>query len=405
MNTNDRIVRKSLLLLACLITTGLFWSIPVIAQDGATVVVREKGELAAGDSASEDGKLWDRYTFTIDAPREVVARVVSSEFDTYIQYRGPGEVSGENDDFEGTSVSQVTFWALEPGEYWVDATSYQAAATGAYEIEILISQEAEVETREGRLDPRDSRAPKGEYYDAHELSLGAGESVSVSLESFGFDGVVTAQGPDGQVLVEDGSIRLATLGPLTGPADWTVFATSYAASELGAYDIRVIRRPPGQSAPTPTLLSPEAADWEVLEIRSRVVRGPDWAWDDQGGDTVGTVTGQSGPVGWYSVAWDNGETNNYRWGQVGSYQLEVVSPVTPEAITSSSTKFFGDRLRVRSDAAAIQVDQWRPEMDPLQGEVLRIQEISDEGIFLFTPDETDYYLFRWDAVELVRKDQ
>ncbi len=40
----------------------------------------------------------------------------------------------------------------------------------------------------------------------------------------------------------------------------------------------------------------------------------------------GTVTGPSSP-GWVDVEWDNGETNCYRWGDEGAYDLAVVAPV------------------------------------------------------------------------------
>jgi len=38
----------------------------------------------------------------------------------------------------------------------------------------------------------------------------------------------------------------------------------------------------------------------------------------------GTVTGPKKP-GWVDVKWDNGESNSYRWGDKGAYDLAVVA--------------------------------------------------------------------------------
>ena len=56
----------------------------------------------------------------------------------------------------------------------------------------------------------------------------------------------------------------------------------------------------------------------------RVKRGPDWRWGSQdGGDSHGTVTGSDD--GWCAVAWDNGNSNVYRVGQDGAFDLCTVS--------------------------------------------------------------------------------
>lgn len=62
----------------------------------------------------------------------------------------------------------------------------------------------------------------------------------------------------------------------------------------------------------------------TCSIGSRVTRGPDWKWDQQGGGTDGTVIS---PVefGWVDVQWDNNTSNSYRFGAEGKYDLEVKS--------------------------------------------------------------------------------
>ncbi|CAH0558346.1 unnamed protein product [Brassicogethes aeneus] len=64
----------------------------------------------------------------------------------------------------------------------------------------------------------------------------------------------------------------------------------------------------------------------------RIVRGPDWCWNNQDGGegNVGTVCeiGKSGTVGspdkTVVVQWDNGTRTNYRVGYLGKYDLRVI---------------------------------------------------------------------------------
>ncbi|XP_067666503.1 uncharacterized protein [Haliotis asinina] len=60
------------------------------------------------------------------------------------------------------------------------------------------------------------------------------------------------------------------------------------------------------------------------DLGTRVVRGPDWRWDDQDDGGVGTVInhGEDGESLWLS--WDNGFTNVYRYGVNGNYDVLIV---------------------------------------------------------------------------------
>jgi hypothetical protein len=63
-----------------------------------------------------------------------------------------------------------------------------------------------------------------------------------------------------------------------------------------------------------------------VTINARVVRGPDWKWGDQGGNTTGVVIRKGFAEGWWVVHWDNGDKNKYRWGAEGKYEIRVVQP-------------------------------------------------------------------------------
>ncbi|KAL0218127.1 hypothetical protein RCL1_008975 [Eukaryota sp. TZLM3-RCL] len=66
--------------------------------------------------------------------------------------------------------------------------------------------------------------------------------------------------------------------------------------------------------------------YECVKIKGRrVKRGPDWRYgiQDGGAGNVGVVTGLRGP-GWVIVKWSNGNSQGYRWGCQGKYDLELV---------------------------------------------------------------------------------
>lgn len=64
----------------------------------------------------------------------------------------------------------------------------------------------------------------------------------------------------------------------------------------------------------------------AIELGVRVVRGPDWKWDDQDGGEgcLGTVADKEArKPGVVVVQWDTGNRCNYRCGIEGKYDLKV----------------------------------------------------------------------------------
>jgi hypothetical protein len=84
----------------------------------------------------------------------------------------------------------------------------------------------------------------------------------------------------------------------------------------------------GESAPDPdsTTISQRP---RLLLKGMRVIRGPDWKWNDQDQNGPGTVTqgsGESSSEDWVRVKWDHGSQNGYRWGAENCYDLLVIDP-------------------------------------------------------------------------------
>ncbi|XP_046350608.2 uncharacterized protein LOC124131392 [Haliotis rufescens] len=62
-------------------------------------------------------------------------------------------------------------------------------------------------------------------------------------------------------------------------------------------------------------------------LGTRVVRGPDWKWDNQDTDGVGTVINHihdPRKICWIWVHWDNGSCNKYRYGADGAFDVKSV---------------------------------------------------------------------------------
>ncbi|XP_076284957.1 E3 ubiquitin-protein ligase HERC2 isoform X1 [Lasioglossum baleicum] len=74
----------------------------------------------------------------------------------------------------------------------------------------------------------------------------------------------------------------------------------------------------------------------LMKVGTRVVRGVDWKWGDQDGPPPGEghVIHEPGVDGWVRVQWDNGNTNSYRMGKEGKYDLKLAEPTTPPATDS-----------------------------------------------------------------------
>ncbi|PAV66473.1 hypothetical protein WR25_22510 isoform C [Diploscapter pachys] len=82
----------------------------------------------------------------------------------------------------------------------------------------------------------------------------------------------------------------------------------------------------GSTEPKTKLRMPSALMGSWREIRGwKVVRGPDWRWDDQDGQGQGRVVSSS-QQGWVEVVWDNGYRNSYRYGVDGKFDVKRIDP-------------------------------------------------------------------------------
>lgn len=212
-------------------------------MSGAAHAETFSGSLASGDATNATGKYIDTYTFEAANEQEITVSMRSDIFDTYLVLEGPDGTKMENDDY-GPGLSQISLVTERAGTYTVTATSYSPGTVGAYTVEVDLGRIGESTLTEGRLDPRDEIAMKGEYFDTHNVAFDSGAEYYVELNSFGFDGYLAVRSPSGEMWRNDDSrgITVARVGPIAGAdGEWTIFVTTLYAGEMGAYDLKVTR--------------------------------------------------------------------------------------------------------------------------------------------------------------------
>lgn len=100
------------------------------------------GELQEGDSELDDGRLYDAYVYTGRAGERLRVDLRSEDFDAYVavgrMVDGTFTEIASNDDAEdGEGLDSALDVELpEDGRYVIQATSFSAGATGAYQVSV-----------------------------------------------------------------------------------------------------------------------------------------------------------------------------------------------------------------------------------------------------------------------------
>lgn len=104
-------------------------------SDGLALGASVEGRLVRRDAQLGSGEYYDTIVFDGRAGQGVTLTMESSQFDTYLMLRGPGDVSLDNDDAEGTNSRIETTLPMD-GEYSILATSYAPGETGRYTVRL-----------------------------------------------------------------------------------------------------------------------------------------------------------------------------------------------------------------------------------------------------------------------------
>ena len=229
----------------------------------------EEGALTTDDSTLESGEYLDVYTFEGLAGQQVRIDLASNQFDPYLILKLPDDSQLENDDADDTTVSSRIETELpESGTYKVLATSY-AVETGAYRLTIQLGDGVggpvassgggggtppapasnDVRTltlgvpMSDALGPGDDRLQGGEWADRYVFQAESGQAIALEMSSQSLDTYLVMDMPDGTSISNDDHgedvhrSRIDLVLPQTGR--YRVLATSYAADEVGDYQLRL----------------------------------------------------------------------------------------------------------------------------------------------------------------------
>ncbi len=225
------------------------------------------GTLEASETKSDQGgAVADVYELRGRQGEQYTLTLTSEAFDAYLFVRGPGSLSQDNDDDgSGSYNSRLNIVFPENGTAQVYVTSFNRSSTGAYQLRLDRTGEANTDVAQttpgqappiqaqqlsGELAQGDTQLQSGEFIDTFPLQGVAGQQVEISLASQQFDTYVAISGPNGFQNYNDDDTanntrnsRLVATLPANG--EYTIHVTSYAAGEVGAYQLNIA---PGQAA-------------------------------------------------------------------------------------------------------------------------------------------------------------
>jgi len=239
------------------------------AEDAAGSRQRtEAGRLSAGDMELSGGEFADKFVLNAVPGNRIVLDLTSSEFDTYLVLKGPGEESAENDDFEESRErSRIEHVAQAAGEYTVYVTSYESGESGSYQLTIGVDDAvaspsaspsrdlapiALGDSRTGQLESTDLLLEGRGFSDVYAFEGVAGQNVAIDLRSSDFDTFLVLTMPDGRKIenddFEDSLSRSRIEVPIREAGRYRIQVSSYDADVTGAYTLR-LENASGASAP------------------------------------------------------------------------------------------------------------------------------------------------------------
>ena len=216
------------------------------------------GALSGTDCPLLNGTLGDLYTFAGVAGQEVAMVMVSNDFDPIMYLIAPdGTVVARDDDGSIDRNARIPkgsgFFALpQNGTYTLVASSFSAARTGTYAIQIITNTSgcpttsiSYGQTVSGALAASDCHLADNTFVDTYAFSGRAGQQIALSMSSANFDTFLFLIFPDGTVLLDNNggggsNSRIpADSGFITLPASgvYTVLANAFDPFFTGNYTL------------------------------------------------------------------------------------------------------------------------------------------------------------------------
>lgn len=211
-----------------------------------------KGELTVDDDQFDTGQHFDAYSFAAQAGQAVSITMRSNRLDTYLWLLNEEDrvmtVNAEQNDQSGNrDGSQIIFFPPVSGTYTILASSKEPEVEGGYQLLLKTTGEptkAErlTKTVSGELSDADFQLSTGQYLDVYSIKGKKGESISLGLNSSGFDSYLRILDRDGNVVQHDDDSGIGKdaviqnfLLPETG--SYFIWVSSVFAGEAGGYTL------------------------------------------------------------------------------------------------------------------------------------------------------------------------
>gem|GEM_PF-1409401 len=238
--------------------TGSFNLTLGVVQDPACRQAIRLGQTLTGQLASNcasanlSGRYARYFSFTLSRRTRIDVNLTST-FDTYLFLLNSAGGVITSDDDGGTGYNSRITRTLNAGTYFLEATSYRAGATGAFQISL--GQEAGIsqacygriglgQTVTGQLGPGcPSESRTGSYARYYTFSLGQRTAVTIALTAswdtflylFDYSGSLVTYDDDG------GTDYNSRISRTLNAGSYTIEATSYLSGATGGFSLRLAR--------------------------------------------------------------------------------------------------------------------------------------------------------------------
>ncbi len=392
-----------------------------INEDGAY-----EGSLTQMAPRMEDGSAYVIHSITLEAGQELDVRLMSDDFDAYLQIRDPNdEVLGEDDDSGGGTNAHLTMMAPMSGRYEILANSFSADEYGDYTMHIRREMLGEVVgVYRGELDLNDPKTFSEFIYPTERLEANAGEVYEIILMSPEFDTYLVVEDENGLAIAEDddsaGSTNSKVTLPVAADGTYTIVVKSYDDFAGGAYTLTIMRSADtvaagamsveqftgalsDESPRLPEDGSPYYAHFIDLEAGDEIdvtMMAPDFdaylqIWDadgnslvqddDSGGGYNARATMMVPTAGRYQII-----ANSFSEDAVGDYTLMVRTRSIAAEIEAGTVQLFTGALSADSETMADGSPYAAHEIQAESGERLDITLTSgDFDAYLMVFDEND----------------
>jgi hypothetical protein len=209
------------------------------------------GELTPSDCKFFDGSFVDLIGTTVTAAGTYIFDVSSATFDTYlVLFSANSTPIGLNDDFGGSNSRIKAI--LPRGDYVIGANAYDINVTGPYTLTSSLDGGPVTNcedvfvvrgiTSSQRLQTSDCLGVGGFYADRYFVYLGAGQTISVSMNSTAIDSYLIAYDPGGFLVTQNDNRDFTTKdAQLTLTATvagfYAISATSPVVGSTGNYTL------------------------------------------------------------------------------------------------------------------------------------------------------------------------